>query len=474
MTMNKPGSVFRSAALGLILASSLALGTAPDPKPVPKKVPFLGVVVQQANETLQHHLKLPRGAGLTVQEVTAASPADQAGVRQHDVLERIDDQLLFNPPQLRALVRSYEKGQTAQLKLWRDGERKQLEVTIGETEVTEPEGTGTGLVEFSNDGRILMGDPTTAMKIWRLDPSEAAGDTMKRLELAIRDARPDRPGREAKPVAYLGVQLKAVDASLATQLGLDPDEGALVIHVVDKGPAATTLKEHDVLLEVDGAKVSSPDALVKVVRNHRKGDQITLKILRAGKPADVTITLDERPMPDLEDVGRVIKTIEQKIDQKVDQGTPSPRRLKRIIIRDSDDNKTTTGLTTTHCEAMVIKTDDDVITVTRTDGHRNARVETSDGKVLFDGPINTDDEMKRLPPGVRQHIENLKEVRPEASPSPKVESIELLPSSPKREDVLTAPPFGLHHALAFHSGPGGLPTQKSPDDFLLAAASVDH
>jgi len=51
----------------------------------------------------------------------------------------------------------------------------------------------------------------------------------------------------------------------------------------------------DVIAEVDGAKVSSSDDLMAMIRDHRPGDQVKLKVLRNGKFLHVTVTLGEKP-----------------------------------------------------------------------------------------------------------------------------------------------------------------------------------
>lgn len=64
----------------------------------------LGLRLSRASAVLRQQLALARGAGLVVDEVAAGTRAEQAGLRQHDVLVRLDDQLLVLPQQFDALL----------------------------------------------------------------------------------------------------------------------------------------------------------------------------------------------------------------------------------------------------------------------------------------------------------------------------------------------------------------------------------
>lgn len=64
----------------------------------------LGMRLTRASAVLRQQLALDRGAGLVVDAVAPGSRAERAGLRQHDVLVMLDDQLLILPDQLEALV----------------------------------------------------------------------------------------------------------------------------------------------------------------------------------------------------------------------------------------------------------------------------------------------------------------------------------------------------------------------------------
>src|SRR5688572_5121192 len=74
------------------------------------KAAYLGVTTSPAQPALQKQLQLRPGFGLVVDAVDSGSPAEQAGVKQYDILHKLDDQLLVNAEQFVVLVRSYGPG----------------------------------------------------------------------------------------------------------------------------------------------------------------------------------------------------------------------------------------------------------------------------------------------------------------------------------------------------------------------------
>ena len=108
------------------------------------KVAYLGVRVGPVDKAVRHQLKLPLGAGVTVEGVAEDSPAAAAGVQRHDILQKLNDQWLFNGGQLAALVRGYGKGEKVELTGMRSGRSEQLSATRGEHDVSGPPETCGG------------------------------------------------------------------------------------------------------------------------------------------------------------------------------------------------------------------------------------------------------------------------------------------------------------------------------------------
>ena len=99
--------------------------------------------------------------------------------------------------------------------------------------------------------------------------------------------------------AYLGLVVRKLNDRQRETLGLPNDlEGALVVRAANDGPADTAgLQRGDVILSANGTDVASPKDLREVIAGMEPGDELTIGYYRDG-PADVTVTLGERPHRD--------------------------------------------------------------------------------------------------------------------------------------------------------------------------------
>jgi outer membrane murein-binding lipoprotein Lpp len=111
-----------------------------------------------------------------------------------------------------------------------------------------------------------------------------------RLGVAPPVAAPQEP-----PRPYLGFDAQAVTAELAKQLKLRLEAGLLVTAVRDGAPAQVGgLKKDDLVVKVDGADVTSKNALATAIGKKKPGDAVLLALLRDGKQMELKITLGRR------------------------------------------------------------------------------------------------------------------------------------------------------------------------------------
>ncbi|NJK91393.1 MAG: DegQ family serine endoprotease [Blastochloris sp.] len=95
---------------------------------------------------------------------------------------------------------------------------------------------------------------------------------------------------------YLGVIIQPVDADLAKSFGLPNNKGALVSQVSDDGTAIKAgIKRGDVIVELNGQPVDSPDELRSRIARETPGQKVKLKVFREGKPKNFEIALAELP-----------------------------------------------------------------------------------------------------------------------------------------------------------------------------------
>ncbi len=141
------------------------------------------------------------------------------------------------------------------------------------------------------DGPVMAFTPGPNMAF---DPSMGSGmGSGMGMHPGMGPSPSDAP-KPAHPPVMLGVRMREVDPVLATHLGLDPRKCAVLEDVSEElGAHAGGLRDHDIIIEVDGSKLASPSHIRAVLRSKKPGDTVILKGRRAdGEWFEATITLE--------------------------------------------------------------------------------------------------------------------------------------------------------------------------------------
>ncbi len=99
---------------------------------------YIGVFTAPVSPALSAQLSelLKPGQGLLVTRVLSGSPAEKAGLKQHDVMATYDDQRLLTTDQLKKLVMGDKAGRTVKLGIVRAAKQRNVEVPLGKRKVT--------------------------------------------------------------------------------------------------------------------------------------------------------------------------------------------------------------------------------------------------------------------------------------------------------------------------------------------------
>jgi hypothetical protein len=112
----------------------------------------------------------------------------------------------------------------------------------------------------------------------------------KNKQIIIEAVEPE--GEKKKAVTWLGVSTEEVSEALASQLALESGEGLVVTYLAEDSPAAKAgLKRNDVLVEFGEQMLVHPAQLRKLVKMHKEGDTVKLALYRSGKKQIVSVTL---------------------------------------------------------------------------------------------------------------------------------------------------------------------------------------
>lgn len=95
---------------------------------------------------------------------------------------------------------------------------------------------------------------------------------------------------------WLGVTIQSVTDDIADSLGLDEAEGALVSKVLPDSPAASAgLQQGDVILALNGQRITRFKTLPRLVAEAKTGKPATVTVWRDGREKDVTVTIGRMP-----------------------------------------------------------------------------------------------------------------------------------------------------------------------------------
>jgi hypothetical protein len=307
-----------------------------------------------------------------------------------------------------------------------------------------------------------------------------------------------------KEVAWLGLSTEESSDALASQLGLQPGEGLLVTYVATNSPAAkASLQKNDVLAEMDGQKLVLPGQLRKLVQMRKEGDQVVLTYYRGGKKQDTTATLgktktglglfgDSGSLDGLKQLRVHLKdlssldglkehmselreslaragvdreNIQVEVRRGLDQarkgiaeamaqvhdarrGTHSASQALEELARSGvevDKDATVTIKSRNDSVRTIVKTDDTGTYVIVANPKKHLTAHDKDGKLAFDGEIETSEQQEKVPKEVWKMVQPMiEQLNQSVEDSPAVEP------APKKTSARPASERRLHssHLLA--------------------------
>jgi hypothetical protein len=218
-------------------------------------------------------------------------------------------------------------------------------------------------------------------------------------------------GRALEPASYLGVVTMPVDETLGRQLGLPGGVGLVVGFVDPKSPAVGKLEPHDVLHTVNDQVLFNPPQFAALIRTFKPGTEIRLTVVRGGKPMTVAATLAEKNLPKLTPYAGgmpgasfgppIMRPCEPRAGECLLPGQPPPcggRREHGFTIRVNEGGG----------KVLARQKGDLTLTLTVSEkGGKQFKVVGKDGKVLFEGPVDTPAQVQKVPESYRDELEQL-------------------------------------------------------------------
>ena len=238
-------------------------------------------------------------------------------------------------------------------------------------------------------GWMIVTSPEGSATVWTSASGGGPGGTM-----TVEIGAVPQDGPKIK-VTYLGVATSPVAEPQAGQLKLPKGVGLVVDFVDPKGPAAAAgIRRGDVLTKLDDQLLANPEQLAVLVRMHKPEEKAAVTFVRDGKEEKAAVALGENERPAGGEAGDIGGAIDPA------QNVPAPFRplLARPGVRAAQVlNSSSTSLSD----------GEHSLTLTTTDGEKRLLAKDMAGKVLFDGPVTTDEQRKAVPPEILKKLDNM-------------------------------------------------------------------
>ena len=213
---------------------------------------MLGVVTEDAE------------GGVKVTEITNESAAKKAGIKEGDIITKIDDTKIDDPDKLTEAVRKHKPGEKVTVTLLRDKKEQKVTAELGKWK-------GVGVYGY------------TPGQNFKMDMPEYKELLTPKINQGL--------SRQGQAWTWSGGQPRL---GLSVQ-DTDDGKGVKVIEVDEESNAAKAgLKENDIVTHFNDKEVNSADEVAKLVKENKDKPTINLKIKRDGKSQSIEVKMPRK------------------------------------------------------------------------------------------------------------------------------------------------------------------------------------
>lgn len=227
---------------------------------------YLGIYMDEISSKIKRTYDYPMDDGVLIIDVVDDSPAETAGLEDDDIIYLFDGEEVECAKHLSALVKKNKPGDTVEIVLYRGGDKKKVNVTLGEY----PYEVSIDVDDFE-------------------DYAEEIGDFAGRLGKSIGVWWRDSFGAKGQ----LGMELTELDDDLAEYFDVKDDDGVLVLSVREDSPAEKGgVRAGDVIVAINDEGMSKIDDILEELAD-LEDEAVKLEIVRKGKKQTLELEVEE-------------------------------------------------------------------------------------------------------------------------------------------------------------------------------------
>ena len=191
---------------------------------------WLGVTIQDLKDDLAEYYGVKGKTGVLVAGVVPGDPADRAGIQPKDIITEVNGKVVATSRDLTNLAANLGVGDTAEVKILRDGKPKVLKVEVGKRPMT----------------------------------TAAAFESSKK-----------------KKSGHYGFQVTDLTPEITRRFNIEETTGVIVIGVEPDSKAQVAgMQQGDLIVEINRQNVVSMQDFKKLIEQHEKSEGISLLIKR--------------------------------------------------------------------------------------------------------------------------------------------------------------------------------------------------
>ena len=243
---------------------------------------WLGIGIQELDGKIRGKLDLDSDIeGILIIEIYDDSPAEEAGLQEHDVLVSINGEKGKDLSHFVKLLKSKDPGTEVEIEIYRDGKMKTVDATLGERENT--------FIWKGFEGLEGLRGLEGLKGLEALESLEAL-KALEHIVIPEIDIGMSTWGRRGR----LGVYIDDVSGDLAEYFEIPGGEGVLVEGIVEGSPAeAAGIKAGDIIYKVDGNAVCCTEELVDAIAKMEADEETPIVLIRKGREVTVGAVVAE-------------------------------------------------------------------------------------------------------------------------------------------------------------------------------------
>ena len=159
------------------------------PQSDPDAKPFIGILIdpQPPSDLFRKHLGLEPGQGLTIGNVMAGSPADQAGLEKDDIVLSFEGQMVSDYDRFVRAIHDHRINDVVKMEVLHLGKKRRIEIRLaprgdGEWKYGDPQAQVAPIPQLPQ-GMVPFGDPDRWREFYRLMPPGRQGPSRQHFEL---------------------------------------------------------------------------------------------------------------------------------------------------------------------------------------------------------------------------------------------------------------------------------------------------